>query len=66
MQYKAWYQSKVVWLNVIYTILAVCALFVVGGQFANVLSDVVVLWISIGMAVLNIILRIWFTGSTIE
>lgn len=66
METKPWYASKTVWLNVFSTLFAVAALFMAGGQFAGVFSETVVLIMSIVIAVLNIILRIWFTNTTVS
>ena len=60
---KAWYVSKVVWLNVIATALMVAALFLPGGEFASLFSAEVVKYIALGVSVVNIVLRVWFTDT---
>lgn len=60
---KAWYQSKVVWVGVISTLLGVLQLFAEWydkGDFS--VSGVVALVIG----VLVIILRVWFTDTPID
>ena len=57
------YLSKIFWLNVLMTIFAVAALFTVGGQFADMFTPIVVKYIMLGVAVLNIILRLWLTQT---
>ena len=53
-----WYESKVVWLNVATAMLLIAALFLPGGEFSNLLSESVRTYVAIGVAVVNIILRV--------
>jgi len=62
---KQWYQSKTVWLNLISALLLIAALFLPGGQFASLFSAQVVEYISLAIAVVNIILRVFFTDAPI-
>jgi len=62
---KAWYESKTVWLNVITALLAVAPLFLPGGEFTDLLGEMAVRYIALGVAVVNVILRVWFTDKPI-
>ena len=61
---KAWYQSKVVWVNVITTLIMILTLFTAAENSA-LLPPVAIPWIAIAVAVLNIVLRVWFTAQPI-
>jgi hypothetical protein len=63
---KSWYQSKTVWLNVVSAILLVAALFLPGGEFASMVSKQVVEYIGVGVAIVNILLRVFFTSEPIS
>jgi hypothetical protein len=58
---KPWYASKVIWTNVVATLVAIYSLMQVTPLFpANWLP-----YFGIVVGVLNIILRYWFTDSTL-
>jgi hypothetical protein len=66
MDGKTLIASKTFWLNVASVLLLVAALFLPGGQFAELLGPKVVEYIGIGVAVLNIVLRVFFTSEPIK
>jgi len=60
---KSIFESKTIWLNVIATAIAVLQLLpalIEGGDFS------VPSLITLGVAVLNIVLRVWFTSKAIR
>ena len=60
---KSIFESKTIWLNVIATAIAVLQLLpalIEGGDFS------VPALITLGVAVLNIVLRVWFTSKAIR
>jgi uncharacterized integral membrane protein len=59
---KEWYCSKVIWANIITFIIAVLALI---GQL-SFLTPKVVEVILLFSAILNGVLRIWFTGTQVN
>lgn len=61
---KLWYQSKTVWVNLITMAIMVLTLFTAAENSA-LLPTSIVPWIAIVIAVLNIVLRVWFTESAI-
>lgn len=56
-----WYQSKIVWVNIVATVAAVVDILTAGA----LIPSVAVPYIVAGVAILNVILRVWFTGETI-
>lgn len=58
---KSWYSSKVVWLNVVTTIALVVDVLTAG----QLIPAVAVPYIAAGVAILNIILRVWFVEQPI-
>jgi lipoprotein signal peptidase len=60
MQQISWYQSKVVWLNIILTVLGIVTTLQGMATFDKY-AQALVLVGTIG----NIILRVWFTNTTI-
>lgn len=66
MEGKSLLESKTFWLNLASALLLVAALFLPGGQFAELLGPKVVEYIGIGVAVLNIVLRVYFTSEPIN
>ncbi len=63
---KNWYESKTLWTNISMFLLMVAALFLPGGEFNELLTPIVVEYVALGVAVLNIILRVWFTTGAIK
>ena len=61
-----WYQSKTVWLNVTTALVLVLALFAPGSQFADLISPIAGRWLELVVAVINIVLRVFFTTATIR
>ncbi|MHA2246909.1 MAG: hypothetical protein ACXADY_18335 [Candidatus Hodarchaeales archaeon] len=59
---KAWYQSKIVWLNVI-TTLVLSAEALMG---LELIPPAVAVYVLGGVTVLNVILRVWFTDTSIR
>jgi hypothetical protein len=56
---KPWYLSKTVWANVAATLTALAGL-------AGLFPPEVAPWLMTAAAVINIVLRIWFTDTGIE
>jgi hypothetical protein len=63
---KNWYESKTLWTNISMFLLMVAALFLPGGEFTELLTPVAVKYVALGVAVLNIVLRVWFTTGAIS
>jgi hypothetical protein len=63
MDVKPWYQSKVVWLNVITTVIAVLSLF--GTETLSFMTPQVTELVLFSVAVLNVLLRVWFTSEPV-
>ena len=61
-----WYQSKSVWLNVATALVLVLVLFAPGSQFADLISTTASRWLELVVAVINIVLRVFFTNTTIR
>lgn len=57
---KPWYESKVIWFNVILTLLDIAALFEV------VVPAQAVIFFTLTQGIGNIILRRWFTTQPLE
>jgi len=62
---KPWYTSKTVWLNVASFLIMVAALFTSGGTYANLLPAQDVTYIGVAVAIINVILRVWFTTTAV-
>lgn len=63
METKKWYQSKIVWFNIM-TFVGSAGLLIADFLGAgNYTPDALVL---LGVGVVNLILRIWFTDTAIE
>jgi hypothetical protein len=58
---KAWYESKVVWVNLVATIAAVVDIVTQGA----LIPGAWVPYLSAFVAVLNVVLRVWFTDTPI-
>lgn len=58
---KLWYQSKMVWFNLIMTLINILALLQVFPGLSPMIVEYLILLQGIG----NIILRIWFTNTGI-
>lgn len=56
-----WYQSKIVWVNIVATVAAVVDILTAGA----LIPSVAVPYVAAGVAILNVILRVWFTGEPI-
>ena len=59
---KPWYASKIVWVNLITTLILILDLFTTQ-QGPPLLPPAVIPWIGIMVAILNIVLRVWFTSQ---
>lgn len=60
---KAWYQSKMVWLGVIQTIIGILLIvqdFIASGKAFDIAGIVMIV-----IGALQVILRIWFTDTAI-
>jgi hypothetical protein len=60
---KLWYQSKTLWLNVITTVIAVLSL--VGTETLSFMTPQTTELVLLTVAVLNVILRVWFTAEPV-
>jgi len=58
---KNWYESKVVWVNAITTLIAVMSLF----ADQEMLSGDAKAYVLLAVGVLNVVLRVWFTDTVI-
>lgn len=58
---KKWYESKVVWLNVVATLAAILDAV----RVLNISPEYMAIGASV-VAVLNVVIRIWFTDVPIE
>lgn len=58
---KPWYASKIVWVNVVTTIALVVEVLTQG----QLIPAVAIPYIVAAVAVLNIMLRVWFTDQPI-
>ena len=58
---KAWYESKLVWVNALSTIVAVLTMLSEGSLVPAESAP----WVLFGVGVLNLVLRIWFTNTPI-
>ena len=56
---KSWYQSKILWVNAITTVVAILALV---ADF-SLLTEAAKLYVILGSGILNAILRVWFTET---
>ena len=63
MQTKAWYQSKIVWLGILTTILGVVPILVELAKAYNI--DAVAVGTAI-IGILTVIVRIWLTDTGIN
>jgi hypothetical protein len=63
---KKWYTSHEVWVNISSFLVLAYALFVPGGEFADLLSPIVLKYIGLGVALLNLYLRVFVTKAPIE
>ena len=61
MPTKKWYESKVVWVNVVTTIALVADVLTAG----QLIPTVALPYLAAGIAILNIILRVWFVDEPI-
>jgi hypothetical protein len=59
---KAWYASKVIWFNVLVSLAAVLPLVADLVKQAAVKPEDIIL---LGVGVINVVLRIWFTDQPI-
>ena len=57
---KAWYTSKVVWVNFLTMLALMLEIFTVANNSA-LLPPALVPWIAVAIAFVNIVLRVWFT-----
>lgn len=62
---KAWYQSKTVWLNLVTFLSLALVMFAPGSQFADLVSPLASRWFELGVALVNIVLRVYFTVEPI-
>lgn len=62
---KAFYESKTFWVNVLMFVLGAIAVFTTGEGTALVSQDVVQ-WLVVVAALVNLVLRIWFTETAIS
>lgn len=62
---KEWYKSKTVWVNVLTFVLGVIAIFT-SGEGAPLVSAQIMQWLFVGAAVVNLILRVWFTEQGLK
>lgn len=62
---KKWYASKAIWLNLVTFITLVFTLFSTA-DFADLFTPTVVKYFALGVAVLNIFIRVFFTAETVE
>ena len=60
-----WYNSKVVWLNIAMFATLAAALFLPGSQFSDLVSPKVAEYISLGVALVNLALRVFATNEPI-
>ena len=59
-----WYQSKIVWLNVVLTLIGAGSLVADAlAKDANMTAPGIIM---VGVGVLGVILRIWFTDTVIQ
>lgn len=58
---KPWYVSKTVWVNVVATAVSLYSLF----QVTTVFPADALPWFGLAVGILNIILRVWFTDTSI-
>lgn len=66
MSPKAWYQSKTVWLNIVTTLVMIAGILTAALGSAPFAVPAWVPWaIGIFVAVLNIVLRVWLTNTSI-
>jgi len=63
MQSKAWYESKILWLGVITTLIGALQLVAEFLKSGNFTPDAIVLLV---VGVLGVVLRVWFTDTTIR
>jgi len=61
---KPWYQSKIVWLGVITTLMGVLPL-VAGFIDTQSVNDPAA-WITLVIGILTVVSRVWFTDTQIE
>jgi len=66
MDSKKWFESKTINANTIVGILAVLALFLPGGELSSYLTPEVLKWVILVNALLNVVLRKWFTSVPVE
>lgn len=67
MEPKLWYQSKVVWLNVITTVaLVLGALLTALSTTPEPVSPWIAWAVGIALAVANVVMRVWFTSEPIN
>ena len=62
---KAFYESKTFWVNVLMFILGAIAVFT-SGEGAPLVTPVVLQWLVVASALVNLVLRIWFTDAPIS
>ena len=58
---KKWYESKLFWVNAITTIVLSAQVLMDGG----LVGAVVLPYVLGGVAILNVVLRVWFTDTAI-
>ena len=61
---KAFYESKTFWVNVLMFVLGAIAVFT-NGEGSVLVSQAVVQWLVVVAALVNLVLRIWFTDLPI-
>ena len=61
MNMKAWYESKIVWVNAITTVVLAAGVLLE----QSLIPVVAVPYILGGVAILNVVLRVWFTDTEI-
>ena len=62
---KAFYESKTFWVNALMFVLGAIAIFT-AGEGAPLVSPQIVQWLLVAAAVVNLVLRIFFTEAGIK
>lgn len=58
---KPWYESKMLWVNVVTTIALTVEILTQG----QLIPAVALPYVAAGVAILNVILRVWFTNQSL-
>jgi Na+-driven multidrug efflux pump len=66
MEPKPWYTSKAIWLNIVTAATLILMLFAPGAPFVGLLTPTVANYLALAVAVLNIVVRVFFTEAPIE